>query len=212
MFTGLIEEVSLLVNKIPQQNGMRLEIEATEVMKEARLGASIAVNGICLTVVEIGNRFFAVEAVKETLENTTIPFWQLPEPLNLERALAVGDRMGGHFVQGHIDGIGTIYSINRSEIETRIMINCSSEIMRYIVRKGPIAVDGISLTVAEIDSEDFSIAIIPYTWENTNLHFRKIGDKVNLETDVLAKYVEKMSYSREIKSQITEETLRQAGF
>ena len=212
MFTGLIEETGSLRRRIPSPAGFKLEIEADKVLEGTRIGDSIAVNGVCLTVVEIGAARFTVEAVRETVEHSTVPDWKIREPLNLERALAAGDRFGGHFVQGHIDGTGTIKNSVKAGEENRLIINCSSEILRYIIYKGSIAIDGISLTVAEAGKDSFTAAIIPHTWSNTNLNRRKIGDRVNLETDLIAKYVENFLRRGNSPSGLTEDALRRAGF
>lgn len=208
----MIEETGVLERKVPSGSGIRLQIRARSVLDGLRIGDSVSANGICLTVVEIGSGGFSVQAVKETVENSTIPDWGIGKTLNLERSLALGDRMGGHIVQGHVDGVGTVKSIVRRELETSVKISTDSEIMRYVVHKGSIAVDGISLTVAGVEGDEFSVAIIPHTWENTNMRELRIGDRVNLETDILARYVEKFLEGGGKKSGLTEEALRRAGF
>jgi len=212
VFTGLIEETGLLLRRTLSPAGFTLEIEADKVLEGTRIGDSIAVNGVCLTVVDMGVASFTVEAVKETVEHSTIPDWRIGEPLNLERALAVGDRFGGHFVQGHIDGVGTIKNLVKGRAETKIIISCGSEIARYIVYKGSIAIDGISLSVAKAGSDNFTTSIIPHTWVNTNLNRREIGDRMNLETDLIAKYVGNLLQRGNSPSGLTEDDLRRAGF
>jgi riboflavin synthase len=146
------------------------------------------------------------------VERTTIAHWPTGQILNLERALSLQSRLGGHLVQGHIDGIGTIKTISRRTSETVFEIASDKYLARYIIFKGSITVDGISLTVASTKGELFKIAVIPHTWENTNLQFRKIGDKVNIETDVIARYVEKMMVGEGNTNNLSEENLRRAGF
>jgi len=212
MFTGLIEETGILERAVPSASEIVLQVRAKLVLEGIRIGDSVAVNGVCLTVVDSDTSGFAAQAVQETVENSTIPDWRVGEVLNLERALAVGDRLGGHIVQGHVDGIGTVKSIRAGELETVISVSAPSEIMKYIVRKGSIAIDGISLTVAQANGDVFTVAIIPHTWGNTNLTRLSSGSQVNLETDVLARYVEKFFTDRELQSSITEKKLREAGF
>ena len=212
MFTGLIEEIGFLRKKETTAKGMRLEVEASQVLQGSQIGDSIAVNGVCLTVVKLSGNSFTAEAVAETVSHTTVPQWRVGDRLNLERALALGSRMGGHWVQGHVDGTGVITKLLKHEDEIRITVNCGKEIMRYIIYKGSIAVDGISLTVAKRTEEAFAVAVIPHTWENTNLKGKKTGDKVNLETDLIAKYVEQFLSRNQQESGLSEETLRRAGF
>lgn len=212
MFTGLIEEIGILRKKEATAKGTRLEVEASKVLQGSQMGDSIAVNGVCLTVVKLSGNSFTAEAVAETVSHTTVPQWRVGDRLNLERALALGSRMGGHWVQGHVDGTGVITKLLKHEDEIRITVNCGKEIMRYIIYKGSIAVDGISLTVAERLEDAFAVALIPHTWENTNLKGKKVGDKVNLETDLIAKYVEQFLSKNQPESGLSEETLRRAGF
>ncbi len=212
MFTGLIEEIGTLRRIETKSGGKILEIAAEAVTEGMKIGDSLAVNGVCLTVVRFSQSMVNVEAVEETISRTTIPYWRAGEELNLERALALGDRMGGHIVQGHVDGIGVITNIDNRGEESRFFISAPDEIGRYLVYKGSIAVDGISLTVAALNENTFSIAVIPHTIKNTNLKRRKIGDKVNLETDILAKYVERLLQSRMNASKIDENRLREMGY
>ena len=211
MFTGLIEEIGTLAGKIPSAGKTKMQISARQVLEGTKIGDSIAVNGVCLTVVEIDDRGFAVEAVEETVRHSTISIWTAGRKLNLERAMAVGDRLGGHMVQGHVDGMGRIISIASGSDGYRLRIEADKEVMRYVVHKGSITVDGISLTVARTEEIWFEAAIIPHTWQNTNLHTLKTGDRVNLETDVIAKYVEKFFRAKSAGG-LSEDFLRTAGF
>ena len=187
MFTGIVEEVGTIV----EATHHRLVVGATTAIDGVAIGDSIAVNGACLTVVELTNATLAFDLSDETLERTALSSLVAGSPVDLERALLPTSRMGGHFVQGHVDGVGKVVELSGSP-EARVMsIEAPPEVERYIVEKGFITVDGISLTVTGLIGLTFSIAVIPYTWEHTVLGSKQLGDGVNLEVDVLAKYVAK---------------------
>jgi riboflavin synthase len=171
-------------------DGARLRIH-TSLSEELRHGDSVAVNGVCLTATEIDGGWFDAAAVNETLIRTSLGALAAGAPVNLELPLRVGDRLGGHLVQGHVDGLGRVVAVDDDGFSHRVRIEASEDLLRYVVEKGSIAVDGVSLTVAEIDATSFSVAVIPATLERTNLGAVEIGVTVNLEVDVLAKYVEK---------------------
>jgi len=211
MFTGLIEEIGVLKRKLPSGGIIALEITAQTVLPGSKIGDSIAIDGVCLTVVRLNSDSFTVQAVQETVSGTTISGWKIGQRLNLERALAAGSRFGGHIVQGHIDGLGKIKSIVTASNEIRITVEAPPEIMKYIVRKGSIALDGISFTVADAFTNAFAIAIIPHTWEKTSIKYKSEGSPVNLETDILARYIEKFLFDRASPG-LSEDFLRQAGF
>jgi riboflavin synthase len=193
MFTGIIEELGRVRAVIPNADGARLEIDATTVLEDATLGASIAVNGCCLTVVDIGDGWWAADAVVETLCRTTLGKLAGGDPVNLERPLRLADRLGGHLVQGHVDGTGTVRVREvQSDGSTLVRFDAPADIMRYVVHKGSITVDGISLTVAAMHDDGFSVAVIPHTLAVTTLGTHPVGERVNLECDVLAKYVERL--------------------
>ena len=193
MFTGLVEEVGTVRSVTPVGDGARVVIEASLVLDDASLGASIAVNGCCLTVVEFDATSWAADAVPETLERTNIGSLRPGDVVNLERPLAAAGRFGGHIVQGHVDGTATISAIDELDDGSfRYTFAMSAALANYVVEKGSIAVDGISLTVAAVDATTFSIAVIPHTHEVTTLGRRTVGDVVNIEADVLAKYVERL--------------------
>ena len=192
MFTGIIEEVGTVRDIARGAQSARFTIGAEQVTVGTRIGDSITVNGACLTAVEAGPGEVAFEAVYETLQKTALGALAVGDPVNLERSLAAGGRFDGHIVQGHVDGVGTIASIREVDNSYYIYVSASPGLMRYIVRKGSIALDGISLTVVEANDKTFSVAIIPHTWDHTNLHIKRAGDTVNLETDVIGKYVEKL--------------------
>ncbi|MDQ2687226.1 MAG: riboflavin synthase [Armatimonadota bacterium] len=193
MFTGLIEERGTVQAIERGEQSARFTIRANGVTDGVQLGDSITVNGACLTVVFCAENQLAFDAVYETLQKTALGALAIGDEVNLERSLAVGGRLGGHIVQGHVDGIGVIASIREVDNAYNIYITAPMSLMRYVVRKGSIAVDGISLTVVEADDKTFSVAIIPHTWENTNLRHRIAGDQVNLETDIIGKYIEKLT-------------------
>ena len=193
MFTGIVEELGTVRAVIPNADGARVEIDATNVLEDATPGASIAVNGCCLTVVDAGEGWFAADAVVETLGRTTLGKLAAGDPVNLERPLRLADRLGGHLVQGHVDGSGTVRARElQSDGSTLVRFDAPADIMRYVVHKGSITVDGISLTVAAMHDDGFSVAVIPHTLAVTTLATRSVGERVNLECDVLAKYVERL--------------------
>lgn len=192
MFTGLIEEQGRITALEPRADGVLLTIAATTVMSDAELGASIAVNGCCLTVTSFDTDWWTADAVPETMDRTNLGALSVGDAVNLERPMAAGARLGGHIVQGHVDGTGTVAAITPLDDGSfRYRFTLPSALSPYVVEKGSIAVDGISLTVAEVGSDYFEIAIIPHTAAVTNLGSREVGEVVNLEVDVLAKYVER---------------------
>lgn len=192
MFTGIVETVGKVSAIERGSASARLTIAAGRVAEDVSVGDSVAVSGVCLTSVEVRAPHLCFEAVHETLRRTTLGQMQVGSAVNLERALPVGGRLGGHIVQGHIDGAGRIASIRPVGDSWFIYVDASPELMRYVVTKGSVAVDGISLTVAEAADRTFGLAVIPHTWENTTLHERRAGDPVNIECDILGKYVEKL--------------------
>lgn len=192
MFTGLVEETGTLVAFAPGAQSWRLELSARRVLEETELGDSIAVNGCCLTAVAIGADRLSFDVLGETRRLTNLERLRLGDPVNLERAVRFNGKMGGHFVTGHIDGQGTIEVIEPRGLDTYLRVRAPAGTGRYLVPKGSIAVDGISLTVAEVDGDAFAVWLIPHTMAHTNLHSRVVGDPVNLEFDQLGKYVEKL--------------------
>ncbi len=190
MFTGIVEELGEVTRVEPGEGVTRLAVRGPLVTGDARHGDSIAVNGVCLTVVDTSGDEFTVDVVAETLKRTSLDGVEPGRRVNLERAMAAGGRFGGHVVQGHVDGTGTFLSRDPDGL-TRFAY--PPELSRYVVEKGSIAVDGISLTVAEVSREEFAVALIPTTLSATTLGRTQPGDAVNLEVDVLAKYVEKLA-------------------
>ena len=193
MFTGIVEELGRVRRVVAREGGARLEIDAVTVLSDAVIGASISVNGCCLTAVRLDEGYYEVDVVEETLRMTCLGSLRVGDRVNLERSVRLADRLGGHLVQGHVDGLGTIISRDPAPDGSGVVrIAAPASVLRYVVYKGSIAVDGISLTVAAIDDTSFSIALIPHTQEVTTLGFRHPGDHVNLEVDLIAKYVEKL--------------------
>ena len=209
MFTGIIEELGTVRHVAPGN----LELAARTVLESTRLGDSIAVNGVCLTVTALSPGGFTADVMPETLRRSGLGQLRPGSKVNLERAMAADGRFGGHIVTGHIDGTGTVSSLRREGNAVWVTIAAPPELLAGIVEKGSIAIDGISLTVAEVTDRDFAVSIIPHTGAQTTLLDRKAGDTVNLETDILGKYVAKLLGREEPKSSgITMEFLAQHGF
>lgn len=192
MFTGLVEEVGTVERVTPGRQAAILRIRAGVVTRGLAIGDSVAVNGACLTVVAHGAASLVVEAVHETLERSTTGALRAGSRVNLERALAVGGRLGGHIVSGHVDGVGTVEHVEPDGSARRYTVAADPHVMRYVVEKGSIAVDGISLTIASLTPSSFTVSVIPHTSQATTLAERRAGDKVNLETDVIGRYVERL--------------------
>ena len=217
MFTGIVEEVGQVAEIKKAKDWAELKIKAEKVLEDVSLGDSIAVNGVCLTVTTFGKGFFTADVMHETLNRSSLSLLTKGSSVNLERAMAANGRFGGHIVSGHIDGTGVITDIKKDAIATWVTIEAGESIMRLIVEKGSIAIDGISLTVAEITDKYFKVSLIPHTGSNTTLLQKKIGEKVNLENDIIGKYVERlMSFSKaedtKRKSNITMDFLAKHGF
>lgn len=193
MFTGIVEELGTVRAVTPNAGGARIEIVAKIVLDDAEIGASIAVNGCCLTVVELLDDGWAADAVTETLDRTSLGALAAGDPVNLERPVRLADRLGGHVVQGHVDGVGALHErVALPDGSTRMTFTAPASLLRYVVEKGSVTVDGISLTVAALDDGAFDVAVIPHTLSVTTLGPKQPGDPVNLEVDVLAKYVERL--------------------
>ncbi|WP_433479617.1 riboflavin synthase [Spirillospora sp. CA-142024] len=192
MFTGIVEELGEIVAIAPQGDSVALTVRGPLVTEDAVHGASIAVNGVCLTVVDVKDGVFTADAIKETLDKSSLGALEPGSKVNLERPVRLSDRLGGHLVQGHVDGVGEIVSREPGERWDVVTVSLPPELSRYLVDKGSITVDGISLTVVEAGADRFSVALIPTTLALTTLGHKKPGDPVNLEVDVVAKYVERM--------------------
>ncbi len=208
MFTGIIEETGKI--KAITQN--KITVEAKIVTEGTKIGDSIAVNGVCLTVTKLDRDGFNADISPETLKVTSLGNLKAGSYVNLERAVQIGERLGGHIVSGHVDGLGKGKFIKKDGSFYNITIELPQELAKYVAKKGSITIDGISLTVADINNNIVNIAVIPHTFENTNLKNLKVGDFVNIETDILAKYVEKILSTSDNKSGISMEFLTEHGF
>ena len=211
MFTGIIEEPGIREKVDRSREPAVFTFKADKILKGLKKGDSVSVNGACLTVIGAGKDNFSVEAIRETLKKTCLGDLREGEKVNLEGALVSGGKVSGHFVTGHVDGTGIIKSIKEGRGEILLEIKAAEEILDGIVLKGSVAVDGVSLTVAALDDGSFSVYVIPHTARATTLGSRKVGDKVNLETDILGKYAAKYG-ARSKPSNITKEFLREKGF
>ncbi len=214
MFTGIIEEIGKISSINPIAGGMRIMISSSKILDDISVNDSVCVNGVCLTAIKVEDDGFWVDAVGATLEKTTFAKIQLSTPVNLERSLKLNDRLGGHFVQGHTNGIGTILEIKKLGENYFLKLNADESLQKYLVDEGSITIDGISLTIAELDNSKVGISIIPHTWQNTAIQFKKVGDKINIETDVLAKYIEKLlrKNGNGKTTSITENWLKELGY
>jgi len=192
MFTGIVEEMGVIKRLEKSGAGTTLTILASTVMDDLEAGASVSVNGACLTVVSVGEREFAVEVSPETLAVTTLGQLAAGTPVNLERAMRVHDRIGGHLVAGHVDGVGSIRNRTPEGNAIVLTIEAPREVLRYCVHKGSITLDGISMTINEVSDRNFSVAVIPHTAKATTLGLKKPGETVNLEADLIGKYVERL--------------------
>ena len=213
MFTGIIEEIGTVRRIERGAKGARLTIAAKTVLEGTRIGDSIATNGVCLTVTDLTADSFSADVMAESLRRSGLGALQAGSPVNLERAMPLDGRFGGHIVSGHIDGTGTLASLRREDNAVWLTVRAAPSLLRYIVEKGSVAIDGVSLTVAAVDGTGFSVSIIPHTGAQTILLGKKPGDTVNLECDVIGKYVEKLlgPYGQ-AQGGITMEFLAQNGF
>lgn len=214
MFTGIVEEAGRVQAVEARAEGRRLRIEAAQVLEDLRQGDSVSVSGVCLTAVEIDGSGFWVDVSRETLERTTLGEARAGTPVNLERAMPASGRLGGHIVQGHVDGTGVVRVMEeRGGGDWWLEVEAPQEVARYLVYKGSVAVDGISLTVARVEGPVFAVAVIPHTWAHTTLRDARPGVCVNLEIDILAKYVERLLGNMEARPErLTVEKLRELGY
>ncbi len=192
MFTGIIEKVGRIKNIKKLSKGAELIIDAEGLLKDVNVGDSIAVNGICLTATSVSDKTFSADVMAETLRRTSLGRLKAGDSVNLERAMPANGRFGGHIVSGHIDGTGTVSDLKKEDNAVWVTVKADEKILRLIVEKGSIAIDGISLTVAYVDDKCFKVSIIPHTGEATTLLGKKVGDSVNLENDIIGKYVERL--------------------
>ena len=211
IFTGIIEEIGRLADIKKEKDLYTLKISCKKVLEGTKRGDSIATNGVCLTVTELGDDFYKAEVMVETINSTNFNTLSLGEPLNLERALSPSKRLDGHIVQGHVDGVGEIINILKRGHEIVYRIKFDSDNFKYIAEKGSIALDGISLTVSKVGENYFEVSIIPTTIADTNLASKKLGEKINIETDIIGRYVYNFVNTKEA-SKITKNFLLENGF
>lgn len=212
MFTGIIEEIGIIRAIKQGSRSVVLNIEARKVLEDTRIGDSIATNGVCLTVIDIGNHGFSADVMPETMSRSNLGSLKPGDRVNLERALCLNSRLGGHLVAGHIDGTGRITGRVQDENAIWITVAAAPGILRYIIEKGSVTIDGVSLTVAYVDEVVFKVSVIPHTQEETTLTGKRIGDVVNLENDMIAKYVEKLMEPKRAGGGMSMEFLRENGF
>ncbi len=212
MFSGIVEEIGR-IRRVKRRGGSeRVEVEAQRALEGTHRGDSIAINGTCLTVTDLGARSFMVELAPETLRRTNLGQVRPGDPVNLERSLRVGGRIGGHFVQGHVDGVGMVKGLQPEGSAVIATFSAPPNVLRYVVVKGFVAIDGMSLTVVDLLADRFTISFVPYTLSNTIAAYYRVGTVVNLEADILGKYVERILAYQEGTKEITQESLAQHGF
>lgn len=192
MFTGLVEELGKVKSIARGAKSVRLTVAGNKVLEDAKLGDSIAVNGTCLTVVAVSREWFTADVMPETVDRTVLAGLKPGDTVNLERTVSVGDRLGGHIVSGHIDGVGKILAREQNDNAVIVRIGAGPEVMRYVIRKGSIAIDGTSLTVVDYGADWFTVSLIPHTAAKTTVGLKATGEPVNLEADIIGKYVEKL--------------------
>lgn len=212
MFTGIIEEVGIVEVIETRAAGARLRLQCQAALDGTAEGASISVNGVCLTAVDLKGNSFAADATPETMRRSNLGDLRRGSPVNLERPLSPGGRLGGHIVQGHVDGTGELLLLEAlGDGNWWLKVRAPRELERYLVEKGSVAIDGISLTIASVETGVVSVSVIPHTYQNTNLRSRRSGDRLNLECDILAKYVEKLLSARETTG-MTIDKLKDLGY
>lgn len=211
MFTGLIEEVGVIKKILAREGALCFTLAAEEILQDLKIDDSIALNGVCLTVTKTTGTEFQVEAVEETLRKTTLGELRTGAKLNLERAMKFSDRMGGHFVQGHVDGVGEVTAIQPQKGGTLLSVKLPDSLLRYVISEGSIAIDGVSLTVARLRENEITISLIPHTLEKTTLGNLNVGDEVNIEVDLLGKYIERLLAKNQV-SKLSETWLQEMGY
>ena len=216
MFTGIVEEMGKIVRVEKGAKSSRLTVSGDKIFSDLKLGDSVATNGVCLTVTSFSKGIFTADVMNETLKRSNLGELRQGSMVNLERAMIANGRFGGHIVSGHIDGTGVITKIEQDDIAVWYTIRADRKIMKYIIEKGSVAIDGISLTIAKVTDNDFSVSLIPHTAKETVLGYKKTGDTVNLENDFVVKYIEHfLSFKEEPETKssgITKEFLLKAGF
>jgi len=210
MFTGIIEEIGVISTLIRGGKSLRLSVYAKQVLEDLKVGDSVSLNGVCLTVTELGRNHFSVDAVEETLKHSNLSRLKIGDKVNLERAALLSSRLGGHIMSGHVDGLVDIKGKIVRESGFELILSLPKELKRYIISRGSIGVEGVSLTVARISAEGVHVAVIPHTAQHTTLGLKNVGEKVNLEVDILSKYLEGLLQAEAPES--TEKVMLGAGF
>ncbi len=212
MFTGLIEEIGVIKNVKKFNLSSRIEVKCSKVLCDTKLGDSISTNGVCLTVVKLSSDTFVADVMAETMKRSNLSLLKPNDKVNLERAMKLGSRLGGHIVSGHIDGTGKIISKMTLDNSTLIDVKVGEHILKYLIEKGSVSIDGISLTIVDVYTDYFRVSIIPLTSKDTGLISKSVGECVNLEVDMLSKYVEKLLGIKKAKSKIDMDFLSENGF
>lgn len=212
MFTGIVEEIGTVQTMISSSDSLQLQITCEKVLEDVQIGDSIAVNGVCLTVKDFKSSYFTPDVMPETVKATTLQALQIESAVNLERAMAANGRFGGHFVSGHVDGVGTVTTIRPEANAIYMHIAIDRKLLKYFIDKGSVTVDGTSLTVFEVTHDGFVISLIPVTQVDSVLGRKQVGNTVNVECDVLAKYMERLLVPQNEQSQVTLSSLRESGF
>lgn len=214
MFTGIIEEIGYIKKIDKISGGIQFTIQAHKILSDLQIDHSVSVSGVCLTAVEVAKDGFKVHAVGETLEKSTLKSFNIGQKINLERALQLSDRLGGHFVQGHINAIGQVNELIQRGENWYLVVHVPAQLQKYLIEEGSIAIDGMSLTIANLNGNQVGLSVIPHTYKNTIIKEYKINQSVNIETDFLAKYIENFiqAYSKNEKSNLTMDRIRKLGF
>lgn len=214
MFTGIIEEIGKIKQIVPIAGGKSLLIECGKVLEDISVNDSICVDGVCLTAIKLESSGFWVDAVGATLDKSTFAEIKLFAPVNLERSMRLNDRLGGHLVQGHVNGVGIVSDIKKLGENYLLVVEVPAELEKYLIKEGSITIDGISLTIADLKKNLVTISIIPHTWQNTTIQYKNSGSKVNVEIDILAKYVEKLLNGNDAESKkvLSENWLKELGY
>jgi len=214
MFTGIIEEIGKIEGITPIAGGITIRIHSDKIIEDVAVNDSVCIDGVCLTVTNKSKNTFLVDAVGATLEKTTFHNIRADAFVNLERSVRLSDRLGGHLVQGHVNGIGIISEIKKLGENYLVKIIVPEDLEKYLIKEGSIAINGISLTITNLNRNEISISVIPHTWQNTNLKDKEVNDKVNVEIDILAKYVEKLltRYNNSSDQNITKSWLKEIGY
>ncbi len=212
MFTGIVEEIGTVRSIVRGSAGATIEIGAEKVLEGTSVGDSISTDGVCLTVVSLKDGAFVADIMPETVRCSSLGMLRPGDKVSLERAMRADGRFGGHIVTGHIDGVGRISGMVRDDNAVRVTVRTGEELMRYVVRKGSVAVDGVSLTVADVSTDGFTVSVIPHTGECTALMRKRVGDAVNIENDIIAKYVERLSGGTSGRGGLSLEFLAENGF